>query len=77
MLDRVSWFLGEIVDCKGLIGRVPSSVGEFHKREEDDMTHNGYEDYRNAWDSYKGLVALNLILFKLLLIWVQLCLLIH
>ncbi len=41
------------------------------------MIHNGYDDYRNAWDFYKGLVALNLILFKLLLIWVQLCLAIH
>ena len=41
------------------------------------MIHRRYEDYRHAWDSYKGLVALNLILFKLLLIWVQICLLIH
>lgn len=41
------------------------------------MNHTDYEKYRRAWGLYKGLLALNLVLFKLLLIWVQLCLVIH
>lgn len=38
------------------------------------MTHTNQEEYRLAWDLYKGLLGLNLVLFKLLLVWVQLCL---
>jgi hypothetical protein len=37
-----------------------------------DMNHFSYDDdYRQAWSRYKGLLGLNLILFKLLLIGVQ------
>jgi hypothetical protein len=32
-----------------------------------------YDAYRNAWDFYKALLALNLFLLKLLLLLVQLC----
>jgi hypothetical protein len=35
------------------------------------MNHRSYDDYRQAWSRYKGLLGLNLILFKLLLIGVQ------
>ena len=41
------------------------------------MNHEQHEDYRNAWVAYKGLLALNIILFKLLLLGVQICLLIQ
>lgn len=41
------------------------------------MTHMQYEKYRQAWNLFEGLLALNIVLFKLLLIWVQLCLVIH
>ena len=38
------------------------------------MTHATHENYRHNWDLYKALLALNVLLFKLLLIWVQICL---
>jgi hypothetical protein len=41
------------------------------------MHHTHYDEYRKAWDLYKGLLALNVLLFKLLFIWVRLCLVIH
>lgn len=28
------------------------------------MLHKSYEDYRQAWDLFKGLLGLNLVLFK-------------
>lgn len=41
------------------------------------MIHTHCEDYRRAWDLYLELFGLNVVLFELLLIWVQLCLVIR
>ena len=38
------------------------------------MTQLTLENYRHNWDLYKGLLAQHILLFKLLLIWVQICL---
>ncbi len=39
--------------------------------------HHYHDEYRHAWNLYKALLGLNLILFKLLLVWVHLCLTLH
>lgn len=41
------------------------------------MTHLTHENYRHHWDLFKGLLALNAILFKLFLLWIHISLAIH
>lgn len=42
------------------------------------MNHyNRCNEYRQGWLLFKGLLGLNLVLFKLLYVWVQLCLILH
>ena len=41
------------------------------------MNHNRCDIYRQNWDLFKGLLALYVLLFKLFLLWIQICLLIH
>lgn len=48
-----------------------------YKRREVDMNHTRYEDYRKSWYIYKGLLGLNLILLKFLLVFVRLSLALH
>jgi hypothetical protein len=39
-------------------------------------THNNWDSYRKAMRTYQVLLGLQLLLFKLLLVWVQLALLV-
>jgi hypothetical protein len=40
------------------------------------MNHTNQDSYRQSVDTFKGLLGLQVVLFKLLLIWCQLALLI-
>lgn len=56
---------------------VPSVCGRTRKRKEANMNHNRYDSYRLNVDLFKVLLGINLILFKLLLVWVKIATVIH
>lgn len=37
------------------------------------MNHTSYDDYRFNLDLFKALLKINLVLLKLLFVWVQIC----
>ena len=41
------------------------------------MNQTKHGSYRSNWDLFKVLLGLNLILYKLLLVWVQICIAVH